>query len=66
MLEGHGLVERRGRLRRLAQGTSLPFGNTPNEVWRTDYKDYKGDFLLGNRQYCYPLIVTDSASRFFS
>jgi hypothetical protein len=26
--------------------------------------DYKGEFLLGNHQYCYPLTVTDHASRF--
>ena len=25
---------------------------------------YKGEFLLGNRQYRYPLTVTDHASRF--
>jgi len=29
----------------------------PNELWCTDYK---GEFLLGNRQYCYPLTVTRS------
>ncbi|HMI50898.1 MAG TPA: integrase core domain-containing protein [Candidatus Saccharimonadales bacterium] len=33
----------------------------PNELWCTDYK---GEFLLGNHQYCYPLTVTDHASRF--
>src|SRR5262249_33654154 len=33
-----------------------------NELWCTDYK---GEFfLLGNGQYCYPLTVTDHASRF--
>jgi hypothetical protein len=26
--------------------------------------DYKGEFLLGNRRYCYPLTVTDHASRY--
>jgi len=30
-----------------------------NELWCTDYK---GEFLLGNRQYCYPLTVTDHAT----
>ncbi len=48
VLDRHGLVERRGRLRR-AQGTSLSLGQKPNELWFTDYK---GDFLLGNYQYC--------------
>jgi transposase InsO family protein len=36
-------------------------GQRPNELWCTDYK---GEFLLGNHQYCYPLTVTDHASRF--
>jgi putative transposase len=44
-----------------AQGTALSLGQRPNELWCTDYK---GEFLLGNRQYCYPLTVTDHASRF--
>jgi putative transposase len=54
-------VERRGRLRRRAQGTALSLGKTPNGLWCTDYK---GEFLLGNRQSCYPLTVTDHASRY--
>jgi transposase InsO family protein len=61
VLDRHGLVERRGRVRRRAQGTPLSLGQRPNELWCTDYK---GEFLLGNRQYCYPLTVTDHASRF--
>jgi transposase len=61
VLDRHGLVERRGRLRRRAQGTALSLGQTPNELWCTDYK---GEFLLGNRQYCYPPTVTDHAGCF--
>jgi putative transposase len=61
VLDRHGLVERRGRLRRRAQGTSLSLGQHPNELWCTDYK---GEFLLGNHSYCYPLTVTDHASRY--
>jgi len=61
VLDRHGLVERRGRVRRRAQGTALSVGQRPNELWCTDYK---GEFLLANRQYCYPLTVTDHASRF--
>ena len=61
VLDRHGLVERRGRLRRRAQGTALSLGQRPNELWCTDYK---GKSLLGNHQYCYPLTVTDHASRF--
>ena len=33
----------------------------PNELWCADYK---GEFKLGNDQYCYPLTVTDHASRY--
>ena len=47
--------------RRRAQRTALSLGQHPNELWCTDYK---GEFLLGNRQYCYPLTVTDHASRY--
>src|SRR6266481_1435318 len=61
VLDRYGLVERRGRSRHRAQGTALSLGQHPNELWCTDYK---GEFLLGNRQYCYPLTVTDHASRF--
>jgi transposase InsO family protein len=61
VLDRYALVERRGRRRRRAQGTPLSLGEHPNELWCTDYK---GEFLLGNRQYCYPLTVTDHASRF--
>src|SRR5204863_86208 len=42
-------------------GTPLSLGQRPNELWCTDYK---GEFLLGNHHYCYPLTVTDHASRF--
>jgi transposase InsO family protein len=61
VLDRCGLVERRGRVRRRAQGTPLSSGQRPNELWCTDYK---GEFLLGNHQYCYPLTVTDHASRY--
>jgi transposase InsO family protein len=61
VLDRYGLVQRRGRVRRRAQGTPLSLGQRPNDLWCTDYK---GEFLLGNRQYCYPLTVTDHASRF--
>jgi putative transposase len=61
VLDRRGLVERRGRLRRRAQGTALSLGQKSNELWCTDYK---GEFLLGSHQYCYPLTVTDHASRY--
>jgi len=61
VLDRHGLVQRRGRRRHHAQGTPLSLGQNPNELWCTDYK---GEFLLGNKKYCYPLTVTDHASRY--
>ncbi len=62
VLDRHGMVKRdRQRRRHQAQGTSLSKGRIPNALWCADYK---GEFKLGNRQYCYPLTVTDQASRF--
>jgi len=61
VLDRHGLVQRRGRRRHHAQGTPLSLGQKPNELWCTDYK---GEFLLSNKKYCYPLTVTDHASRY--
>ncbi len=61
VLDRHGLVKRKGRPRRRAKGTPLSAGTAPNDLWCTDFK---GEFRLGNRRYCYPLTVTDHASRF--
>jgi transposase InsO family protein len=61
ILDRHGLVTRPKRSRTRAEGTPLSSGLTPNAVWCTDYK---GEFKLGNSQYCYPLTVTDHASRY--
>ena len=61
VLHRHGLVKPIGRARRRATGTALSPGATPNELWGADFT---GEFRLGNGQYCYPLTVTDHASRF--
>ena len=61
VLDRHGLVRRRGRKRPHATGTPLSQGLAPNDLWCADYK---GEFQLGNRSWCYPLTVTDHASRF--
>ncbi len=60
VLDRHGLVRRRGRKRRRATGTPLSAGKEPNALWCADFK---GEFKLGNRRYCYPLTVSDHASR---
>ncbi len=61
VLDRHGLVRRIGRTRQRATGTALSQGANPNDLWCADFK---GEFKLGNGRYCYPLTVTDQASRF--
>jgi len=61
VLDRHGLVKRIGRTRHRASGTALSKGSAPNDLWCADFKD---EFKLGNGRYCYPLTVTDHASRF--
>src|SRR6202167_3738968 len=61
VLDRHGLVERRKRRRHKAQGTFLTDPSSPNKLWCADFK---GEFMLGNRQYCYPLTITDYCSRY--
>ena len=61
VLDRHGLVQRKGRPRRHATGTPLSAGAAPNDLWCADFK---GEFRLGNRRYCFPLTVSDHASRY--
>jgi len=61
VLDRHGLVKRGGGPRHRARGTPLSEGTLPNDLWCADFK---GEFKLGNGRYCYPLTVTDHASRF--
>ncbi len=61
VLHRHGLVKGIGRARRRAEGTPLSQGLAPNDLWCADFK---GEFKLGDGRYCYPLTVTDHASRF--
>ncbi len=61
VLDRHGLVQRRKRRRYKAEGTLLQAANAPNGLWCADYK---GEFRLGNKQYCYPLTITDYRSRY--
>ena len=61
VLDRHGLVKRRKRRRTKAQGTPLSTALLPNQLWCADYK---GEFKLGNNHYCYPLTITDQASRY--
>jgi transposase len=57
VLDRHGLVSQARKRRRAnkAEGTVLSQATAPNDLWCADFK---GEFKLGNRQYCYPLTVT--------
>jgi putative transposase len=61
VLDRHGLVTRgRHRLYK-AQGTTLSTPTQANDLWCADYK---GEFMLADKRYCYPLTITDFASRY--
>jgi transposase InsO family protein len=61
VLDRHGLVKRARLRRNRATGTPLSAATTPNALWCADFK---GEFKLGNGRYCYPLTVSDHASRY--
>lgn len=58
----HGLVKPR-KYRRKTPAYTNPFlsCDAANVVWSADYK---GQFKMGDGQYCYPLTITDNYSRF--
>ena len=61
ILDRHGMVTHPTRSRTRTTGTPLSEGLGPNDLWCTDYK---GEFMLADKRYCYPLTVTDHASRY--
>jgi transposase InsO family protein len=61
VLDRHGLVEHARARRPRASGTALSRPMAPNDLWCTDFK---GEFRLGDRRWCYPLTVTDQMSRY--
>jgi transposase InsO family protein len=61
VLDRHGLVKRARVRRNRATGTPLSAATAPNALWCADFK---GEFKLGNGRYCYPLTVSDHASRY--
>lgn len=61
VLDRNGLVHRRKKRRYRAEGTNLRYADTPNDLWCADYK---GEFMLADRRYCYPLTITDFKSRY--
>jgi putative transposase len=62
VIDRHGLVKHDARRARFkAEGTALEQPKAANDLWCADYK---GEFMLADRRYCYPLTVTDAASRY--
>ena len=61
VLDRHGLVSRGRKRRHKAQGTTLSTPLHPNDLWCADYK---GEFMLADRRYCYPLTISDFSSRY--
>jgi putative transposase len=61
VLDRHDLVSRGRRRRHKAQGTTLSRPRLPNDLWCADYK---GEFMLADRRYCYPLTISDFATRY--
>ncbi len=61
VLDRHGLVTPRRPRRHRAEGTPLTWPAEPNALWCADYK---GEFMLADRRYCFPLTITDFASRY--
>jgi putative transposase len=61
VLDRHGLVARRKRRTPRAQGTPLSRPDQSNDLWCADYK---GEFMLADRRYCYPLTISDFATRY--
>lgn len=61
ILDRHGLVKRQKRKRFKPQGTPLSSTQHPNDLWCADFK---GEFTLADRRYCYPLTITDFSSRY--
>lgn len=61
ILRRHGLVCPQKRLRRVKPVYPIFDPKECNEVWSADYK---GKFKMGDQNYCHPLTIADSKSRF--
>lgn len=62
ILHKHGLIAERRKPRRRVEVRKPKFEpEAPNEIWSADFK---GKFRLGNAQYCNPLTIADSYSRY--
>ena len=62
ILKKHGMVTpRKKRRRRIIDQNPYFDPGEPNQIWSADFK---GKFRLGNNDYCYPLTIADSYSRY--
>src|SRR4030065_444502 len=61
ILARQGLARSTRRYRRAHPGCPKTIPQGPNDIWAADYK---GQFRLKNGQYCFPLTVSDLASRY--
>ena len=63
ILTRYGIPKQKAKRRRFKTNGTGPLkdSHAPNEIWCVDFK---GQFRLGNRTYCYPLTVSDHYSRF--
>ncbi len=63
ILERHDLVKKRRNRSHQYKATAsyLSDPTEANDLWCTDFK---GQFRMTNREYCYPLTLTDYASRY--
>ena len=61
ILDRHGLVKKRKKRRYKPKGTEFAEHVRVNDLWCCDFK---GEFRLGNKKYCYPLTITDYHSRY--
>lgn len=62
ILESEGLVKKRRKRRGLSLHHVCRLSASESGEMMTT--DHKGEFRLGNRQYCYPLTIADPVSRF--
>ncbi len=62
ILNRHGMIRKQPKRRKIGHpGKPTSLILAPNQVWCVDFK---GQFRMGNGQYCYPLTATDGFSRF--
>jgi transposase InsO family protein len=61
ILRRNGLIKERRRRKKVEPQKPIFDPQVPNEVWSADFK---GKFRMGNGQYCYPLTIADSCTRY--